>query len=73
MSSFFQKNPSLGPRHVGVRGVPWIRDDDERSGYVREEEGEEGEEGAEEGEEGKTSTSEGGDTPKSEENSEAKE
>ena len=38
-----------------------------------DEEGEEGEEGAEEGEEGKTSTSEGGDTPKSEENSEAKE
>ena len=34
---------------------------------------EEGEEGAEVGEEGKTSTSEGGDTPKAEENSEAKE
>ena len=37
------------------------------------EEGEEGEKGAEGGEGGKTSTSEGGDTPKTEENSEAKE
>ena len=38
-----------------------------------DEEGEEGEEGAEGDEGGETSTSEGGDTPKTEENSEAKE